>query len=47
MVSEQFVTELSEVTGADFRGTDVPVGEVVHEQTLDGNAGATATWQPK
>ncbi len=47
MTTEQFVTELSEVTGADFRGTDVPVGEVVHEQTLDGNPGATATWTKK
>jgi hypothetical protein len=45
MVSEQFVTELSEVSGVDFRGTDVPVGEVIHEQKLDGNPGASATWR--
>ncbi len=47
MVMEQFVTEMSEVTGHDLRGTDVPVGAVVHEQQLDGTPGATATWTKK
>ena len=45
MTTEQFITELSEVQGVDFRGDGLAPGAVVYEQTLDNTPGASATWK--
>lgn len=45
MVQEQFIAEMSELQGVDFRGEGLPAGAVVYEQKLDNTPGANATWK--